>query len=115
MRAPCKEKGLLWRLYCPILITELLLCIAREGEIALQAEKEAGPPTEEERVGAWFSNPVPAAQPSAQGQGTGVGKYLNVHAARKAAPAASPGAEGEAPGPPAKKAKQASYGNFNAW
>lgn len=114
MRA-VRRKGCFGDCIAQIFITELLLRIARGGEIALQAEKEAGPPTEEERVGAWFSNPVPAAQPSAKGQGTGVGKYLNVHAARKAAPAASPGAEGEAPGPPAKKAKQASYGNFNAW
>ena len=82
----------------------------------LQAEKEAGPPTEEERVGSWFSNPVPEAQHSAQAQGTGVGKYLNVQAGRKGAPGASPAeVDGGAPGPPAKKAKQASYGNFDAW
>lgn len=81
----------------------------------LQAEKEAGPPTEEERVGAWFSNPVPAAQHSTQAQGTGVGKYLNVQAARKAAQGANPGLDGGAPGPPTKKAKQASYGNFDAF
>ncbi|BDA49532.1 Peptidyl-prolyl cis-trans isomerase-like 2 [Coccomyxa sp. Obi] len=79
-------------------------------EARLKAEREAGPPTEEEKVGSWFSNP--AAQQSTAGKGTGVGKYLNVQAVRKAA---SSGVDEGAPGPPAKKSKQASYGNFDAW
>jgi len=80
---------------------------------ASQAEKEAGPPTEEEKVGTWFSNP--AAEHSTQAQRTGVGKYLNAQAVRKAEGLSADVQVGSAPGPPAKKAKQAFYGNFDAW
>lgn len=80
---------------------------------AFQAEKEAGPPTEEEKVGMWFSNP--AAEHSTQAQRTGVGKYLNAQAVRKAEGLSADAQVGVATGPPAKKAKQALYGNFDAW
>ena len=74
----------------------------------MQAEKDAGPVREEEQVGSWYSNPV--GKPSAPGpHGTGVGRYLKLPA--------QPGgqAAGEAAPPPAKKPKQAQYGDFSGW
>ena len=62
---------------------------------AAQTEKEAGPPTESEAVGTWFSNPAasaaaataPGAAPPAEH--AGVGRYLPAAALRGAQPPAS--------------------------
>ena len=85
-----------------------------------QAEREAGPPTAEESVGTWFSNP--AADHGAAAVGSGVGKYLDIRAAPRkvggsvAAPVVPDQANGNPRPPPAKKAKPAAaYGNFSGW
>jgi len=100
---------------------------------AAQTEKEAGPPTESEAVGTWFSNP-PAEH-------AGVGRYRPAAALRGARPpaAAAPAAGQADPAgeggsidigglqdphgngaasarPAAKRLKAgAGYGNFDAW
>ena len=76
-----------------------------------QAEKGAGPLTKEEEVGTWFSNP--AADSSRPGTG-GVGKYLANKQASNPGNKTGQQDDGSVP-PPAKKAKQAAYGNFDAW
>ena len=79
----------------------------------LQVEKDAGPLTREEEVGTWFSNPAAdTARPAPQTGG--VGKYLSAQQLTNLGgvigqPDAAPAA------PPSKKAKQAAYGNFDAW
>ena len=86
-----------------------------------QAEREAGPPTAEESVGTWFSNP--AADHGAAAKRSGVGKYLDINAPPKkvvtggVAASETPDQANGGPGPPpAKKAKQAAgYGNFGGW
>ena len=85
-----------------------------------QAERETGPPTAEESVGTWFSNP--AADHGAAEVRSGVGKYLDTSAPKQAGSGAAAALEAPAqanggPGPPpAKKAKQAAgYGNFSGW
>jgi hypothetical protein len=63
--------------------------------VAAQSEKEAGPLTESEAVGAWFSNPAagaaagvaPIAAPPAER--AGVGRYLPAAALRGARPPAA--------------------------
>lgn len=77
-----------------------------------QAEKEAGPPTKEEEVGTWFSNP--GADDSKPQVSTGVGKYLSAKQLGNLGPVAAESEAATVP-PPAKKAKQANYGNFDAW
>ena len=81
----------------------------------MQAEREAGPPTAEESVGTWFSNP--AADHGSQQQHGGVGKYLKAPPAVKAKPFAEASTDIPAAPPPAKKPKQAAggYGNFGSW
>ena len=78
----------------------------------MQAEKDTGPVQEDEHIGSWFSNPAAAvgsAQPT-----SGVGKYMKLPAQIKGALLPAAAAE-VAEGPPAKKPKQAGYGNFDAW
>ena len=97
------------------------MCGAKLGLVLHgQAEKEAGPPTAEESVGTWFSNP--AAGHGAAEQRSGVGKYLEVKAPKKVAGSAASSetpdlAANGGPGPPpAKKTKAAAgYGNFSGW
>lgn len=86
-------------------------CNIQKAITLLQAEKEAGPLTREEQVGTWFSNPASDGKQTAQQTGA-VGKYLP-----KAQPknTGSDAGEGTAVPPPAKKARQAAYGNFDAW
>jgi len=83
--------------------------------LGVQAEREAGPPTAEESVGTWFSNP--AADHASQQQHGGVGKYLKAPLAAKAVPAAAADSHIPAVPPPAKKPKQSTggYGNFGKW
>lgn len=73
----------------------------------VQAEKDTGPVREDEQIGSWFSNP--SAGLKAADSATKVGIYLKLPAQNMDVPA--PAAEG----PPAKKLKQTSYGNFDAW
>ena len=81
----------------------------------LQAEREAGPPTAEESVGTWFSNP--AADHGSQQQHSGVGKYLKAQPVAKLAPQREATSDTPALLPPAKKPKQSAggYGNFSGW
>lgn len=62
-------------------------------------------------MGTWFSNPSGEA---AAASSSGVGKYLQAKQTGKllSAPAGSNGTD---PSQPAKKAKPAAYGNFDAW
>ena len=80
----------------------------------LQAEREAGPPTAEESVGTWFSNP--ATDHGSQQQHSGVGKYLKAQPVAKVAPLREAASDIPAM-PPAKKPKQSAggYGNFSSW
>lgn len=81
-----------------------------EGRVLVQAEKESRPPTEDEMVGSWFSNPAGPQGPSGDLGASGVGKYL-----ASALPKVN-ALEGSGGAPPAKKVKVASsYGNFDAW
>lgn len=76
----------------------------------MQAEKESRPPTEDEMVGSWFSNPAGPLGPSGDPGASGVGKYLASALPKVNALEAAGGQ------PPAKKVKVASsYGNFDAW
>jgi hypothetical protein len=76
----------------------------------VQAEKESRPPTEDEMVGSWFSNPAgPTGRAGDQG-GSGVGKYLAAVMPKVQA------LEAPAGQPQPKKPKiAAAYGNFDAW
>ena len=91
--------------------------------LAHQAEREAGPPTKEEEVGTWFSNPGAeggnrgaSAPASTTSGGGGVGKYLSAgQLSQLKPPGDSAEQQAAVVSPPAKKAKQAGYGNFDAW
>ena len=87
-------------------------CLApaqKASMVCVQAEQEAGPVREDEKVGSWYSNPVAKAGAG----GSGVGRYLEL----PAQPGVQQPSSGQhADGPPAaKKPKQTAYGNFANW
>ena len=89
----------------------------------MQAEKEAGPPGEDEERGQWFSNP--SANHGTAAVRAGVGKYIpkTVLPLAAAGDAGNSGGGGKGGGggsvegqPVAKKRKAGNgYGNFDAW